>query len=126
MTKSQSAGEAISVIRDVIKDMVQNPVKPEELETAKKSEINSFVFRFENPQSLLLRTILQRLYGYPLDYNETYLTKIKKVDAAKILQMAKRFLHPEQLVILVVGKKADLLDQLKKLGEVTELPLPRD
>jgi len=126
MTKSQSAGEAISVIRDVIKDMAQNPVKPEELESAKKSEINSFVFRFENPQTLLLRTILQRLYGYPLDYNETYLTKIKKVDAAKILQMGKRFLRPEQLVILVVGKKADLLDQLKKLGEVTELPLPRD
>lgn len=126
MTKSQSAGEAISVIRDVIKDMAQNPVKPEELETAKKSEINSFVFRFENPQSLLLRTILQRLYGYPLDYNETYLTKIKKVDAAKILQMAKRFLHPEQLVILVVGKKADLLEQLKKLGDVTVLPLPEE
>jgi zinc protease len=126
MTKSQSAGEAISVIRDVIKDMAQNPVKPEELETAKKSEINSFVFRFENPQSLLLRTIMQRLYGFPPDYNETYLAKIKKVDAAKVLQMAKRFLHPEQLVILVVGKKADLLDQLKKLGEVTELPLPKD
>ncbi len=124
MTKSQSAGEAISVICDVIKDMAQNPVKPEELATAKKSEINSFVFRFENPQTLLLRTILQRLYGYPLDYNETYLAKIKKVDAAKILQLGKRFLHPEQLVILVVGKKADLLDQLKKLGEVTELPLP--
>jgi len=126
MTKSQSAGEAISVIRDVIKDMVQNPVKPEELETAKKSEINSFVFRFENSQSLLLRTIMQRLYGFPADYNETYLAKIKKVDAAKVLQMAKRFLHPEQLVILVVGKKADLLEQLKKLGEVTVLPLPRD
>ncbi|MEN6311377.1 MAG: pitrilysin family protein, partial [Acidobacteriota bacterium] len=53
MTKSQSAGEAISVIRDVIKDMAQNPVKPEELETARKAEVNSFVFRFENPQSLL-------------------------------------------------------------------------
>lgn len=124
MTKSQSAGEAIGVIGDVIKDMAQNPVKPEELTTAKKSEINSFVFRFENPQTLLFRTILQFLYGYPLDYNETYLEKIRKVDTAKVLQMGKRFLHPEQLVILVVGKKADLLDQLKKLGEVTELPLP--
>jgi zinc protease len=126
MTKNQSAGEAISVIRDVIKDMAQNPVKPEELETAKKSEINSFVFRFENPQSLLLRTILQRMYGMPLDYNETYLAKIRKVDAAKVLEMGKRFFHPDQLVILVVGKKADLLEQLKKLGDVTVLPLPEE
>jgi predicted Zn-dependent peptidase len=126
MTKNQSAGEAISVIRDVIKDMAQNPVKPEELETAKKSEINSFVFRFENPQSLLLRTILQRMYGMPLDYNETYLAKIRKVDAAKVLEMGKRFFHPDQLVILVVGKKADLLEQLKKLGDVIVLPLPEE
>jgi zinc protease len=126
MTKNPSAGEAIGVIRDVIKDMGQNPVKPGELETAKKSEINSFVFRFENPQSLLLRTILQRMYGMPLDYNETYLAKIRRVDAAKVLEMGKRFFHPDQLVILVVGKKADLLEQLKKLGEVTVLPLPEE
>jgi zinc protease len=126
MTKNQSAGEAIGVIRDVIRDMAQNQVKPEELETAKKSEINSFVFRFENPQSLLLRTILQRMYGMPLDYNETYLAKIRKVDAAKVLEMGKRFFHPDQLVILVVGKKADLLEQLKKLGDVTVLPLPEE
>ncbi len=126
MTKNQSAGEAVGVIRDVIKDMSQNYVKPEELETAKKSEINSFVFRFENPQSLLLRTITQRMYGLPLDYNETYLAKIRKVDAARVLEMGKRFFHPDQLVILVVGKKTELLDQLKKLGDVTVLPLPEE
>ncbi len=126
MTKSQSAGEAIGVIRDVITDMSKNLVKPDELESAKRAEINSFVFRFENPQSLLIRTIVQRLYGMPLDYNETYLARIRKVDAAKVLEMGKRFFHPDQLVILVVGKKAELLDQLKKLGNVTELPLPKE
>jgi zinc protease len=126
MTKNQSAGEAVGVIRDVIKDMAQNPVKPEELETAKKAEINSFVFRFDNPQSLLLRTIMQRMSGLPLDYNETYLAKIRKVDAAKVLEMGKRFFHPDQLVILIVGKKAELLDQMKKLGDVTVLPLPEE
>jgi len=126
MTKNQSAGEAIGVIRDVIKDMAQNYVKPDELETAKKAEINSFVFRFENPQSLLLRTILQRMYGLPLDYNETYLAKIRKVDAVKVLEMGKRFFHPDQLVIMVVGKKAELLEQLQKLGTVTVLPLPEE
>jgi predicted Zn-dependent peptidase len=126
MTKNQSAGEAIGVIRDVITDMSTNPVKSEELETAKKAEINSFVFRFENPQSLLLRTITQRMYGLPLDYNETYLAKIRRVDAAKVLAMGKRFMHPDELLIMVVGKKTELLDQLKKLGQVTVLPLPEE
>ncbi len=126
MTKNQSAAEAVGVIRDVIKDMAQNPVTPQELETAKKAEINSFVFRFENPMSLLIRTITQRMYGLPLDYNETYLAKIRKVDEAKVLEMGKRFFHPDQLVILIVGKKAELLDPMKKLGDVTVLPLPEE
>ncbi len=126
MTKTASAGEAIGVIRDVITDMTKNPVTPEELESAKKAEIISFVFRFENPQSLLIRAITQRMYGLPLDYNETYLAKIRKVDAAKVLAMGKRFMHPDELVIMVVGKKAALLDQLKTLGEVTVLPLPAE
>lgn len=126
MTKNQSAGEAVGVIRDVIKDMARNYVDPEELETAKKSEINSFVFRFENPQSLLLRTIMQRMYGLPTDYNETYLGKIRNVDAAKVLEMGKRLFHPEKLVILIVGKQAELLDQMKTLGDVIVLPLPEE
>ncbi|MEN6310081.1 MAG: hypothetical protein ABFD80_00925, partial [Acidobacteriota bacterium] len=82
--------------------------------------------RFENPQSLLVNTILQRMYGLPSDYYDTYLAKIRKVDAAKVLEMGKRFLHPDQLVIMVVGKKDALLEQLKKLGEVTVLPLPAE
>jgi zinc protease len=126
-TKNQSAGEAIQVIKDIIRDLTLNPVTPEELETAIKYEQNSFIHQFDSARAVIERTIYLDLEGYPEDYLETYIPRIKKVDIPKVLQMAQRTLNPDHLVILVVGKKAELLDQLKALnvGEVTEIPLPK-
>ncbi len=127
-TKSQSVGEAIKLMKDIIADMTANPVKPEELETAKKYEQNAFVHRFDSAMSVLMETIYGKIMGYPENYLETYIPRIKKVDLAKVLAMAKRTMNPNGLVILVVGKKSELIDQLKalNLGEVKELPLPKE
>ena len=126
-TKSQSVGEAITLIRDIIADMAKNPVSEGELGTAKKYEQNAFVHRFDSSMSVLQQALQAKMQGFPDDYLETYIPRIKKVDAAKVLALAKRTMHPDQLIILVVGRKSELLDQLKALnmGEVKELPLPK-
>jgi predicted Zn-dependent peptidase len=128
MTKSQSAGEAIKLMRDISADMTKNPVTPEELEVAKKYEVNAFVHKFDSAQAVVSQAIYLKLDGYPDDYLDTYLPRIRKVDAVKVLAIGKRAVHPETMVILVVGKKAELIDQLQALGmgEVTELPLPKE
>jgi zinc protease len=127
-TKSQSVGEAIRLIKDIIVDMTRNSVSEAELTTAKKYEQNAFVHRFDSSMSVLQETISNKLDGLPDDYLETYIPRIKTVDAAMVLEMARRTMHPDELVILVVGNKSEILDQLKalNLGEVTELPLPND
>jgi zinc protease len=128
MTKSQSVSEAIKLMRDIIADMTINLVSVEELEVAKKYEVNSFVHKFDSPQAVVTQTIFLKLQGYPDQYLETYLPRIKKVDANKLLAIGKRAVQPDGMVILVVGKKAEVIDQLKALGlgEVTELPLPKE
>jgi zinc protease len=128
MTKSQSVGEAIGLIKDIIIDMTKTPVTEPELITAKKYQQNAFVHRFDSSMSVLQETLYSKLQGLPDNYLETYIPRIKRVDAAKVLDMAKRTMHPESLIILVVGKKSDVLDQLKalNLGEVKELPLPKE
>jgi len=127
-TKSQSVGEAIGLIKDIIIGMTKAPVTDAELTTAKKYQQNAFVHRFDSSMSVLQETLYGKLQGLPEDYLETYIARIKKVDAAKVLALAKRTMHPESLVILVVGKKSEVLAQLKalKMGEVKELPLPKE
>jgi zinc protease len=128
MTKSQSVGEAIKLMRDISAGMTQTPVTAEELEVAKKYEVNAFVHKFDSPQAVVSQAIYLKLDGYPDNYLDTYLPRIRKVDAAKVLEIGKRAVHPEQMVILVVGKKAEVGDQLKALGlgQVIELPLPKE
>lgn len=128
MTKSESVAVATNLIQDIMVDMTKNSVTSEELETAKKYEQNAFVHRFDSPLAVLRQSVSLKLDGFPDDYLETYIPRIKKVDVAKVLAMAKRTMRPEELVILVVGKKADILDMLKALnmGEITELPLPKE
>lgn len=127
-TKTQSAAEAIKLIKDIAADITAKSVSAEELETAKKYEQNSFVHKFDSPLSVLRQEISNKLMGYPENYLATYIPRIKRVDAPKVLAMAKRTIHPNELVILVVGKKSELLAQLKalNLGEITELPLPKE
>jgi predicted Zn-dependent peptidase len=74
------------------------------------------------------QAVYLKLDGYPDNYLETYLPRIRKVDEAKVLAIGKRAVHADSLVILVVGKKAEVIDQLKALGmgEVIELPLPKE
>jgi predicted Zn-dependent peptidase len=128
MTKSQSVGEAIKLMSAIIEDMTKNPVTAVELETAKKYEQNAFVHRFDSALAVLREAIFEKMMGFPENYLETYIPRIKKVDAPKVLEMAKRTMHPNEMVILVVGKKNEVLDQLKalNLGEITELPLPKE
>jgi len=127
MTKGASVAEAIRLIKEVIVGMTKAPVTEAELTTAKKYLQNAFVHRFDSSMAVIQETILNKLMGFPDDYLETYIPRIKKVDAAKVLAMSQRTMHPDQLVILVVGKKSEILDQLKALnmGEVRELPLPK-
>ena len=127
-TKSGSVGEAVGLIKSIIADMTRTPVTEVELTTAKKYEQNSYVHRFDSAMAVIQQYLYLKLEGLPDNYLETYIPRIKKVDAAKVLDMAKRTMHPESLVILVVGKRSEVLDQLKALnmGEVKELPLPKE
>lgn len=126
MTKNESVGEAIRVMKDIMIDITQKPISNEELTTALKYEQNSFVHLYESPQQILLWKIIYKIFNYPGDYLETYLNRIKKINREKVLDMAKRTIHPDKLVILVVGKKNEIYTQLKNLGlgEIKELPLP--
>ena len=54
------------------------------------------------------------LYNRPLDYYATLPAKYRAVTAADVARVAKEDVHPDQLVILVVGDRAKIEPQLKE------------
>jgi zinc protease len=117
-TKSQSTVYAIEIMLKEIRRIMAEEVSDEELAKAKDGYLNSFVFNFQTKAQILNRMLLYAYYGYPLDFTEKLKTGVEKVTKADVLRVAKKYLKPDQVKILVVGKKADFDKPLSTLGAV--------
>lgn len=125
MTKHETVGDVISQMRNIMLDITTNPITMDELSSALNHSKNSFVHLFEESHTVIIEKIIYKIWGYPSDYLETYLRQISSIDQQKILSMAKRTIHPDQLIILVVGNKNLVYKQLQELnlGPINELSI---
>ena len=122
-TKAESTVEVITLINDIISGMTKELVSEEELNQAKESIINSFIFGFAQANSIVTQQARLDYYDFPAGYLENFRDNIAKVSREDVLRAAKKYLHPEALTIMVVGddKKFDL--SLATVGPVREIKL---
>jgi len=128
-TKSQSTVYAIDIMLKELKKITEQEVSDDELAKAKDGYLNSYVFNFESKSQIVNRLMTLAYYGYPLDFTEKLKSEVEKVTKADVLRVAKKYLQPDKVQILVVGKKEDFDKPLKTLGEVNVIditipPLP--
>jgi predicted Zn-dependent peptidase len=122
-TKPETTVEAVEAILVEIERLRAEPPTEEELLRARRSTVNSFVFQFEDAGDVLWKSIENHFFGYPENYWDTYLEKIRAVTAEQVLAMARKHMNPEKTVILVVGDESKFDKPLSTLGEVTTLSL---
>ncbi len=122
-TKSKSTSKAISSIIDEIKLFKDKGVTEEELKIAKDSYFNKFVFNFDTKGEIVARKMVYEYFGLPLDFLEHARDKIEKVMVADVNSVAKKYLHPEKSVILVVGKEKDFDQPLSTFGDVNKIDI---
>ncbi|MDI6447591.1 M16 family metallopeptidase [Anaerobaca lacustris] len=120
-TKSESTVHAIEAIVEEVRRIVAEPVTDEELELAKDSYLNSFIFHFDSTDKIVRRLMTYEYYGYPPDFLQTTKERIEKVTKADILRAARARLRPDALQILVVGRPEDFDRPLATLGEVRSI-----
>ncbi len=104
-TKCDSTVEVLDLMRQLIRQMRDEPVSAEELELAKQSLVNSFVFAFRDTHSIVTRKLRLDFFDYPDDYMETYREKLAAVTIADVQRVAQKYLRPDQLQIVLVGDK---------------------
>lgn len=122
-TKSQSTVEAIQGIYQEIDNLKPHPLTVEEVKDAKDSILNSFVFNFDSPDKVLRERMAYEFYGYPPDFLEKYRAGIEKVQPADVARVAEKYLHTDQLSVLVVGNTKEFDKPLSTLGPVTTLDI---
>ncbi|MBI2265804.1 MAG: insulinase family protein [Armatimonadetes bacterium] len=102
-TKNESANLAISEVLKEIRQIQDKEVAPQELQDAKAYLTGSFPLRLDTNSKIatLLNTI--EFYGLGWNYLEEYPNRIRQVTAKDVLRVAKKYLHPDRHVLVVVG-----------------------
>jgi zinc protease len=122
-TKSASTVEAIQGIFDQIDGLAKRPVTDEEMQRAKDSILNSFVFNFDSPEKVLRERMAYEFYGYPSDFLERFRSGIEKVQKTDVDRAAAKYLHKDKLAVFVVGNTAEFDKPLSSLGPVTNVDI---
>ncbi len=121
-TRSEATVPFIESVRGEIERIRREPITADELQLAKDSTLNSFVFNFASRAQTLSRLLTYDYYDYPSDFLFRYQDRVKATTVEDVLRVAQTYLNPEQLVTLVVGDRAAIdpsLDRLNPNQDVT-------
>ena len=122
-TKSQTTIEAIQAANEDIDNLAKQPFTEADVQRAKDAILNAFVFRLDSPDKILGERMVYEYYGYPPDWLDKYESEIKKVTAADVNRVAAKYLHKDQLAVLVVGNTKDFDKPLSSLGKVSNVDI---
>ena len=121
-TRTEATVPFIQATRAEIEKVRTSPITVAELQNAKDSVLNAFIFRFATPAQTLGRFMRYEYYGYPKDFIFEYQKQVAATTIDQIQKAAQTHLKPENLVTLVVGNKAAIAPPLSTLdSKVTEL-----
>jgi zinc protease len=128
-TKSATVGYAISLILNEMERIRKEPVAADELDTAVSFYLESFSDNFQSPQSTMTNFARLEMEGKPMDYYKTFRGKVQSVTREKVLEVAKKYIHPDKTAVMIVGdwepcnkggeKLAGPLDQFGKVHRIS-------
>jgi zinc protease len=122
-TKSQSTIESVQALDEDIDNLRKQPISEEEIKHAKDAILNAFIFRLDSPDKVLAERMTYEFYGYPADWLDKFPGEIQKVTAADVNRVATKYVHRDQLAVLVVGNTKEFDKPLSSLGEVKQIDI---
>ena len=90
-------------------------VSDEMLSTAKAKYLGNFIMSTENKSILADFAVNIKTLNLPDDFYETFIEKINLVSKEDVKRVANKYLKPENLRIIVVGKGLDVADKLENI-----------
>ena len=109
-TKNSTAKEAMNIAIEVMKSMQESPPTDQEMETARQYLIGSFPMRFDSQAELANNLVQIEYYNLGIEYYEKYPEYIRAVSGDDVLQAAKTYLKPDDVISSIVTdlEKTDL------------------
>jgi len=116
--RSEVTAAAIQTFLEEFHKIQQQPVPGKELNDAKRFLLGIFPLQNETSSAIAALALKQQLYQLGKNYWNHYLTAISRVTASEVREMAKCWIRPREMTIVVVGDADVLLPQLSPLGKI--------
>lgn len=103
-TRNESAGEALKLTREVLAKMAEEGPSQQELDEAKTFLTGSYALRFSSNAAIARQLLGLQQQGLGIDYVEKRNTLVEAVTLDQVKAQAKRLLHPDRLIVTIVGR----------------------
>jgi zinc protease len=115
-TRSEATPEALRLIVEEIARVQRERVTERELEGAQAYLAGNFPLTIETPNDIAAQVLEATLFGLDLRDLETYRERINAVTVTDIQRVARLYLTPDRLSIVLVGDASTFVNRLAGVG----------
>jgi zinc protease len=115
-TRSESTAEALRLIVDELWRLQRQRVSERELADAQAYLTGSFPLTIETPSAIALQVLNAVFYGLDMGELQTFRERVNAITVDDIQRVARTYLHPDRLSIVLVGDADVFAKQLPGVG----------
>ena len=115
-TRSDATGEVVRLIVDEMWRLQRERVSEAELAAAKAYLTGSFPLTIETPDSIALQVLNVMFFGLPLEQLQTFRERVNRVTVDDIERVARVYLKPDAVSVVLVGNASAFVSQLRGIG----------
>jgi zinc protease len=117
-TPTETTFPCVHEIFSVVRSFISQGATDQEREEAVNFLTGSYPMKFETLSQVAYRIIQAELHGLGLEYLACYPDRVSAVSIEDLGQVARRHLHPEKMLIIVVGRVEKFRREFEALGPV--------
>jgi zinc protease len=115
-TRTETTGEALRLIVDEMAKLLRDRVGERELSDAQAYLAGSFPLSIETPNDIATQVLNVVFYELPVSEIGTFRERVQAVTPDDIQRVARQYVRPDRLSIVLVGNAAQFVPQLPRVG----------
>jgi predicted Zn-dependent peptidase len=122
-TRADAMSQATKMMIDIFKQVKDSGIAQAELDLAKESIVNNFVFNYATSDQIVNAKAMLELTGFPPDQMKKDMEAYQAVTLDDCRRVAAKYLQPDNMVIVITGNKELFDGPMDSFGTVTEVDL---
>ena len=118
--RSDVTGASLEEFFTELEKIRSESVPAEELQDIKNYLTGVFPLKLETQEGLTNQIVAVQMYDLPPDYLATYREKINEVTAEDVQRVAREYIKPDKMAVIIVGDASAIKEQITPYAEKIE------